>query len=300
MRLITIGLIFSIVINTSLFSQHKVTSEKSTKVVDGNVDDWTLPLKNFSSSDHFQYGIANDDSSLYLCFIVSEPLYQMKILRGGMSIHIDTASGNKKDKVNMSCPIQSVAADMYADESGIEDNPLTDVKSEKNKKQMRDDLPKLFNKFSLTGFKKSGKFTNENSNDVKIQANFDTVNLYIEYGIKFSSFYNPSHISDSTKKFVLAFIVYGLPQPELYGASQGATPTVNMSNPGNNVAGANNNTTNANGVTSNQISTNSTQNVNGTTNASGNQPSGSASMPVNNDDLFESTDTKVEVHFSKK
>lgn len=53
--------------------------------VDGNVHDWNRSVSYYDAASKLRYGMRNDSANLYLAFVVSDPLMQMKVSSAGMS-----------------------------------------------------------------------------------------------------------------------------------------------------------------------------------------------------------------------
>ncbi len=63
--------------------------------IDGNANDWTIPLKAFNKSTGLNYTVANDDKKLYIVIQASEVNTTRKILMGGITFSLN-ADGKKK------------------------------------------------------------------------------------------------------------------------------------------------------------------------------------------------------------
>jgi len=73
-------------------------------LIDGNNRDWNLPLHYYDTSTKISYSIANDSSSIYLCIATGDETMQMKILRAGMVVGLDTL-GKRKQHISISYPL---------------------------------------------------------------------------------------------------------------------------------------------------------------------------------------------------
>ena len=77
----------------------------TTKVaVDGQLNDWQIPLKFYDKKTSVAYSIANDDKNLYIVYRISDSLLYHKILRTGMIVQIDTL-GKKDGQLAISFPM---------------------------------------------------------------------------------------------------------------------------------------------------------------------------------------------------
>ena len=71
--------------------------------VDGKLLEWPTDMQFYNSNTELAYTIANDSSNLYLCFQVFDELMQMKILKAGMVVSVDT-NGKKKEHIIIQYP----------------------------------------------------------------------------------------------------------------------------------------------------------------------------------------------------
>ena len=73
--------------------------------IDGNIGDWSLPLR-FSNPDYsMQYSVTNDDKNIYICIYSKNEAFQKRMLRSGMSIYFDT-KGEKNKNCALVFPIK--------------------------------------------------------------------------------------------------------------------------------------------------------------------------------------------------
>jgi hypothetical protein len=73
-------------------------------VIDGKMNDWPELISFYNKDSKLGYSIANDSSKFYFCFIMSDQLMQMKILRMGLYIGIDTM-GKKNQDISICYPM---------------------------------------------------------------------------------------------------------------------------------------------------------------------------------------------------
>jgi hypothetical protein len=94
--------------------------------IDGNINDWGLPLR-FSNPEYsMQYAVTYDDKNIYICVYSKDPSFQKRILKAGISIYFDT-KGEKNKTMGLFFPIIKPA-----DPAGRNGNPIrnTDYKTE--------------------------------------------------------------------------------------------------------------------------------------------------------------------------
>jgi hypothetical protein len=90
---------------------------QSTPVaIDGKPTDWHLPLNYYDKSSRLQYTISNDSTTLYFCVQAVDFETQMKLLRGGLQIWMDTAGG-KDHQVGMLYPFGAMQGENTSDRS---------------------------------------------------------------------------------------------------------------------------------------------------------------------------------------
>jgi hypothetical protein len=63
--------------------------------IDGLINDWSNPLRFYDYKSKINYSISNDLKNIYLCIKISDRPTQMKILRAGMEIKIDSLGKNE-------------------------------------------------------------------------------------------------------------------------------------------------------------------------------------------------------------
>ena len=81
--------------------------EKALKI-DGSAADWKDTML-YDYKSHFLYNVLNDNKNLYVCLKVVDLKNQMKILRKGFTIWIDTTGRNKK-LFGVKFPLSGVAS----------------------------------------------------------------------------------------------------------------------------------------------------------------------------------------------
>lgn len=72
-------------------------------IVDGDCKDWPSPYPNYDSKAKIAYATSNDAQYLYITMQTGDDLTQLKILRAGMTVSIDT-SGKKNGGLDINYP----------------------------------------------------------------------------------------------------------------------------------------------------------------------------------------------------
>lgn len=70
--------------------------QSSPVVADGSISDWSLPLRFGTEDGSMEYNITNDNQNIYISVATNNQATQMRILRAGINIYIDTKG--KSDK----------------------------------------------------------------------------------------------------------------------------------------------------------------------------------------------------------
>jgi hypothetical protein len=73
-------------------------------VIDGDCTDWPSPYPNYDAKAMVAYATSNDAENLYITMQTGDPLTQVKILKRGMTVSIDT-SGRKDPTFNINYPL---------------------------------------------------------------------------------------------------------------------------------------------------------------------------------------------------
>ena len=74
--------------------------------IDGDSKDWPSPYPNYDSKAKVAYATSNDENNIYITMETGDELTQMKILKNGMTVSIDTG-GNKGTNLNINFPMQN-------------------------------------------------------------------------------------------------------------------------------------------------------------------------------------------------
>ncbi len=64
-------------------------------VADGNAKEWSVPLGFYDGETKLQYTFSNDTKNLYLCMKAVDEKTQLKIIRAGLQVWVDTTGKNK-------------------------------------------------------------------------------------------------------------------------------------------------------------------------------------------------------------
>ena len=191
---------------------------------DGDAKEWPVPLNYYDGDTKLQYTVSNDRQNIYICLKCADEKAQLKMIKGGVKIWIDTA-GHNRNHVGIEYPMPN--KEQYKKEEG-----LTGLKRYflAAPREMR-----------LAGFKAplGGTKSIDDKKDICVAMNWDSLKtLVYEAIIPFKTFYKDSlSYRDSLKVFGISVTVMGLDAPAGEhggGHSSGG----NASMPGNSAAGS--------------------------------------------------------------
>jgi len=193
-------------------------------VADGNPQEWKIPLRFYDSKSKLSYTVTNDLENLYICIRVTDDAGQVKIMKAGMQIWIDT-SGSNKETTGILFPQRTrEQTDAPAQSSDSKDKRPDGRKI--NMKSLRSSFQKDYKEMQLTGFKAPirGSIPLQNDFGINLGINWDAnrydssyIMIY-EAVIPFKTFYkNKLTSADSLKKIGISIIVNQLPHPPVKG-----------------------------------------------------------------------------------
>jgi hypothetical protein len=143
-------------------------------IADGNMNDWTLPLR-FSNPEYsMQYSVTNDRKNIYICVFTKDDHTQMRMLKAGMTVYFDPKGEKNKEKY-LVFPVKKPSSQPdYRNGDPIRN---TDEKMEKNQLLLESDY------YNVSGFSnvENGQFgiADKKSNiQVAIKINNDSSLVY--------------------------------------------------------------------------------------------------------------------------
>ena len=185
--------------------------------IDGDNKDWPSPYPNYDSKAKIAYATSNDRKYLYITMESGDELTQMKMLRAGMTVSIDTG-GNKEAEFKVNYPLEN-------DNSTL-DIQLGDGQKEsamQAQKQIAKNIKKaieLANQFTLDGFAGSngGYMVSQTVPcGIKLKARMDEYKEIVwEVAIPFKALYNKESLSatDAGRPISVCFAIKGLKSPK--------------------------------------------------------------------------------------
>jgi hypothetical protein len=184
-------------------------------IVDGDSKDWPSPYPNYDAKSMVAYATSNDKDNLYITMETGDDLTQIKILKRGLTVSIDT-TGKKEQTFKIDFPLPN-------DEDLEEllppkDRQKKDAGSVQLGKQLSHKLSKSAdeaNQFSLDGFRNcSGGYMVSQTNNcgIKVKLKIDEYKQLVwEAEIPFKAIYHKDVITaaDAGRPISVCFTVKG-------------------------------------------------------------------------------------------
>lgn len=215
----------------------QATSPIKPVIVDGNPDEWSLPLRYSDLKSDIQYTVTNDQSNIYVCIRAIEHTTQIKILSSGMEIWIDPAGKNKKT-IGIKFPIPH-KLDIKSTGENMEPGRVKDRERGgiNLASQFQLEVPQL----TLSGFlpQYNGTFKASDTKGIKAAINWNEQNIMTyELCIPIESFYQ-ANLNTITDNPVLGFtiVVNGMSMPQHQGDPQGGGAASGGGPPGGSMGG---------------------------------------------------------------
>lgn len=141
---------------------------------------------NYNYKSKFMYSISNDSNNLYVRIKVFDKALQMKMLRSGFTLWIDTV-GKKKKTLAIKYPLHNQARTVHNGNYPNKRNP--DLTS--NRKRAKTKATNVPNEMHLSGFGNYGKLpSKDNSLGIVVQVDKDPIgNLYYFAIVPLASIY---------------------------------------------------------------------------------------------------------------
>lgn len=99
-------LILSLISGRLLYAQEVEENIRMVKPfkADGISNEWNEPLNEYNDATKLAFALANDDKNLYIIIESLDPQTTFSVLRGGITLNINTA-GKKKDGMKLTFPL---------------------------------------------------------------------------------------------------------------------------------------------------------------------------------------------------
>ncbi len=187
-------------------------------VIDGDNKDWPSPYPNYDSKGKVAYATSNDLNYIYITMETGDELTQMKVLKGGMTVSVDTG-GKKNLDFNINYPLENdnMELDLPQTMDGQKDAAVQFGRQlgQRVRKSME-----LANQFTLDGFSgcSGGYMINQSVPcGVKLRAHINEYKeLVWEVAIPVRSLYNKEslNLADAGKPISVCFSIKGLKAPK--------------------------------------------------------------------------------------
>jgi hypothetical protein len=174
--------------------------------IDGKVGDWGSILWFYDDKSNLYYAVSNDKNNLYIGIKADDQAAQMKIMRGGLDVYIDS-TGKCSDKMGISYPVPGKRdkQDLPRFQPGM---------GNFDPGQIRSGAIKRMNTIKIFGFphEKDGILPIENNTDISAAIDWGKDNLLsYEVRIPFKSFTKNTLVAnDSTRSLMIGLKLKGV------------------------------------------------------------------------------------------
>lgn len=210
------------------------TWQSAPVVVDGDNKEWPSPYPNYDSKGKIGYATSNDGSYLYITMQTGDELTEMKILKAGMTVSIDTG-GKKNATFNINYPLQNDASEL--DLPAPDGDKASAVQFEKQLFSRIRKAMETAGQISLDGFNGcSGGFMTGQANPcgIKVKARINEYKeLVWEAAIPLKALYNKELLTaeDAGRPISVCYAIKGLKGAKK--ATDNANGNINQSIGGN-------------------------------------------------------------------
>lgn len=191
-------------VSTARWLQQPVT-------VDGKATEWNEPLSFYDAGTRLFFAIANDSSTLYLCFESRDEMSQAKLMRGGMKI-ILSSKGKPRHEVSIAYPLTQKEAVAEQELPGAGGQRVHDRSS------FRQHFLSVHNQMTVEGFATAkGSLPLMNATGVVAAMNWDTAsNLIYEIAIPEKEFFGDDYRNPGATAATLTLdvVLNALPKEE--------------------------------------------------------------------------------------
>jgi len=177
------------------FAQNKPVANQlqpppSNITIDGYLNEWGDSLRYYNQDKQLNYALANDQDNLYMAIRINDRSEQIRVLRAGLTLGIDTR-GKKKETFTMTFPVGDQSPQGMAETAQDLQSGNSDIKQEDHEELMKAKLTKL-REIEVTGFKdiESETMTTSNTYGFKVAIDYDKDgNLVYEAAIPLKFFH---------------------------------------------------------------------------------------------------------------
>jgi len=183
--------------------------------VDGDSKDWPSPYPNSDGKAQVAYATSNDKENLYVTVETGDVMTELKILRAGMTVWIDTGGG-KKQTMAINYPLPAEIRDMQMENNPVQQQAVQSMDHEKRMQERARNAVANAIQLSLEGFGTcSGGFTVKQTNNCGITVRMavdEYSELVWEAAIPFKVLYGKEHLDkkDLGRPISICFEVKGM------------------------------------------------------------------------------------------
>jgi uncharacterized membrane protein YgcG len=224
-KLITAITILAFVFSSCKAPLYQARWQDHPVIADGNPEEWKIPLRFYDSKSKLSYTVTNDMENLYICMRVTDDPGQVKIMRAGMQVWIDT-TGKNNQTTGILFPQRATEPSAEQQQQGSSDGQGRRAGGgggrQMNTGNVRNRFQKEYKEMQLTGFKAPirGSVPLQNDFGINLGINWDAnkydssfIMIY-EAVIPFKTFYKNRLVpADSLKNFGISITVNALPRP---------------------------------------------------------------------------------------
>ena len=212
---------FIISCTKSLLSSSDWQNKKVT--VDGNIPEWSVPLRFYDEKNGINYTISNDHQNLYLCCSISNEQLQLKILYSGIEFAIDTL-GKKTFPIRIKYPLSTNLNPVLIKNTNTQTASGSKGKFDRSAFKLK--LLAEETDMQLTGFKpplvRVISMSDQNKTGISAAIDFDKMGtMCYEAVIPFSTFYK-NELTPTDSNIVFNYRIKVNPSPNINsGQSRG-------------------------------------------------------------------------------
>ncbi|MEO8819983.1 MAG: hypothetical protein ABI374_04010 [Ginsengibacter sp.] len=181
------------------------TWAKNKVVVDGNANEWNLPLKNYDNTTGLFFDFENDSTHLYLCFQTKYEINESRIMRAGMKIILSNKI-NGKHKSVIIYPLPASKIPKQKDE--IQPDPMAPHESRHAAFLEKDTL------MEVKGFTtKNGMISTRDTAGIHAAINWDSAKVFTyEIAIPLKEMFGDNYdLKDLSKEISLDVVISATP-----------------------------------------------------------------------------------------
>lgn len=212
------------------------TWQATAITIDGDSRDWPSPYPNYDSKARIAYTSSNDSRYIYISMQTGDELTQVKILKSGMKVSVDTGN-TKKMEFAINYPMENSGL-----ETDIPSSPATNkVEAMGMTRKLNQITTKGIdqaNQFSLEGFIGcNGGYMISQANEcgIKIKARIDEYKeLVWEAAIPVKVIYGKDSLTkaDAGRAMNICFHINGMKSPKKQGSDNTSNANQNLGMPG--------------------------------------------------------------------